>query len=373
MPPLGLNSHRFVLERIVSRRGDPPGRIAVCARPSSTASGAALSLEERPEPRDAVIVRVRGAGVCHTDVHLATERWPDLRLPLVLGHEIAGKVAGVGPVLVYASWGCRECHFCLAGEEQPCPDAIEAGWSADGGYAEWVGVPSERYVFPLTGLDPVQAAPLADAGITPYRAVCRVRERLGRGARPIVIGCGGLGQFAIQYLKLLTDARVLAVDRAAEKQARALALGADDATSPEQLDEAADVVLDFVGSNETLAQAAAQVTPKGCVVQVGEETGTLQFALGRVPHEASFTTSLWGSLDDLTAVLELALRGELRWEVETLPLQDVNLALSRVRRGEVNGRLVLVPRCDWGFFVQTRNPCWDRPRRSTLTDHDVGE
>jgi alcohol dehydrogenase, propanol-preferring len=308
--------------------------------------GAPLSFEERPDPQtehDSVIVRVRGAGVCHTDVHLAAGRWPELRLPLVLGHEIAGEVAGVGPVLVYASWGCRQCRFCLAGEEQLCPEATEAGWTADGGYAEWVGVPSQRYVFPLVGIDPVRAAPLADAGITPYRAVRRVGSLLSREARAIVIGCGGLGQFAIQYLKLLTDARVIAVDRAADKRARALALGADDATAPEELDEPAEVVLDFVGSNETLAQAAAQVTPKGCVVQVGEETGTLRFAIGLVPHEASFTTSLWGSRKDLTDVLELAERGELSWEVEALPLDHANEALDRVRRGEVSGRIVLVP------------------------------
>jgi propanol-preferring alcohol dehydrogenase len=136
---------------------------------------------------------------------------------------------------------------------------------------------------------------------------------------------------------------LLAVDPAATKRERALALGADEALSPDELDEPAEVVLDFVGSDETLAQAAALVRPKGAVVQIGEAAGTLQFALGRVPHEATFTTSIWGSLTDMAAVLELAERGEITWDVETLQLEQANEALDRVRRGDVPGRLVLAP------------------------------
>jgi propanol-preferring alcohol dehydrogenase len=308
--------------------------------------GSPLAIEERPEPRadgDAVVVRVRGAGVCHTDVHLAAGRWPQIELPLVLGHEIAGETASLGRVLIYASWGCRECELCRLGEEQLCSQAAEAGWVHDGGYAELVRVPSERYLFPLGTLDAVAAAPLADAGITPYRAVKRIAPRLDKDAKAIVIGCGGLGQFAIQYLKLLTDARVIAVDSVSSKRERALALGADEAASPDELDERAEAVLDLVGADETLAQAARSVKPKGVVVQIGEATGTLQFALGRVPHKASFTTSIWGSLNEMAAVVDLARSGEVKWDVEALPLEQANDALERVRRGHVAGRLVLTP------------------------------
>ena len=306
--------------------------------------GAPLAVEERPEPEgDGIVVRVRGAGVCHTDVHLASGRWPQIKLPLVLGHEIAGEAPELGSVLVYASWGCGECDLCRVGEEQLCPRATEAGWVRDGGYAELVRVPSEKYLFPLGGLDAVHAAPLADAGITPYRAVRRVSAYIGRGSVAVVIGCGGLGQFAVQYLKLLTAATVIAVDPAALKRERALALGADEAITAGELERPAEVVLDFVGSDETLALAAQAVKPKGVVVQIGEAAGTLAFALGRVPHEAAFTTSIWGSLDDMLAVVELATRGELKWEVETLSLDRANEALDRVRRGDVAGRLVLTP------------------------------
>ncbi|MDR7403610.1 MAG: alcohol dehydrogenase catalytic domain-containing protein, partial [Armatimonadota bacterium] len=132
--------------------------------------GRPLRLEDRPRPRtrgEQVLVRVRGAGVCHSDVHMADGEFAGVRLPLVPGHEVAGDVPGMGPVLVYASWGCGRCQWCRQGDEQLCPDGLDAGWTADGGYAEWMVVPSRRYLIPLGDLDPVRAAPLADAGVTP--------------------------------------------------------------------------------------------------------------------------------------------------------------------------------------------------------------
>ncbi len=288
-------------------------------------------------------MRTLGAGVCRSDLHIVDGRFPDLPLPLVLGHEIAGEAPGVGQVLVYASWGCGRCSFCCAGAEQLCQEAAEPGWLRDGGYADAVLVPSSRYLLPLEGLDPVRAAPLADAGVTPYRAVRRVRETLSRGATAVVIGAGALGQFAIQYLRLLTDARVVAVDVLDVKRRRALELGADEAITPDELDAPARVVLDFVGSDESLSLAARIVERAGLVVVVGEAGGSLPFGFGNVPWEASFTTSTWGSLDELTDVLDLARRDQLSWHVETLPLEEANSALDRLRRGEVLGRLVLTP------------------------------
>ena len=309
------------------------------------AFGSPLELEERPEPTprgDEVLVRVRGAGVCRSDLHIADGRYPELPLPLVLGHEIAGEADG-GDVLVSAAWGCGECSFCRRGDDQLCARAAEAGWLRDGGYAELVLVPSRRYLLPLDGLDPVRAAPLADAGVTPYRTVRRVSDALGAGETALVIGAGGLGQFAVQYLRLLTGARVIVVDLEEEKRRRALELGADEALPPDELDRPARVVLDFVGSDETLALAAQAVERTGVVVLVGESGGSLPFAFGRVPYEATFTTSTWGSRADLAAVLDLARRGELEWHVESLPLELANDAHERLRRGDVLGRLVLTP------------------------------
>lgn len=308
--------------------------------------GGRLVVEERSEPRprgEEVVVRVLGAGVCRSDLHIVEGRFPELPLPLVLGHEIAGEAEGLGEVLVYASWGCGSCGFCRRGEEQLCEQACEAGWLRDGGFADFVVVPSRRYLVPLGGLDPVRAAPLADAGVTPYRAVRRIRDVLQPEETAVVIGVGGLGQFAIQYLRLLTGARVVAVDPVEAKRRRALELGADEGLPPEEVDERVRVVLDFVGSDASLALAAAIVARGGFVVVVGEGGGQLPFSLALVPSAASFTSSVWGSLEDLRAVVELARRSEIDWHVETLPLAEVNTALDRLRRGDVLGRLVVAP------------------------------
>lgn len=308
--------------------------------------GAPLTLEERPAPAargEQVAVRVLGCGVCHTDLHICAGQYPELALPRVPGHEIAGEAEGVGAVLVYASWGCGACSACVRGEEQLCAEVAEAGWARDGGYAEQVLVPSRRYLLPLGDLDPVHAAPLADAGVTPFRAVRRVAPWLGGGARALVIGAGGLGQFAIQFLRLQGTAEIAVLDRSRAKLERALALGAGEVRLPGERLPEAQAVLDFVGSDETLALAAGCVAPGGVVVQVGEAQGRLGFGLGRVPHEAFFTSSIWGSLPDLRAVLDCARRGELEWQVEALPLERANEALHRLAAGGVAGRLVLVP------------------------------
>jgi propanol-preferring alcohol dehydrogenase len=327
--------------RIVAWYADGAVKAAVLRR-----FGESLVLEERPVPepgREGVLVRVRGAGVCHTDLHIVDGRHPEVPLPRVLGHEIAGEAEDLGEVLVWASWGCGTCEWCVRGDEQLCPHATDAGWRRDGGYAEYVVVPSRRYLLPLRGLDPVRAAPLADAGLTPYRAVHRVRPWLEGGGTAVVIGVGGLGQFALQYLRLFTQARVVAVDHSEAKLTRARELGASEAVLPRDSPASARVVLDFVGSEQTLALATKAVERGGIVVQVGDGGGRVPFGLGTSPDEAVLTTSIWGSRRDLEAVLACARRGDVEWDVEALPLAEANTALARLRQGDVRGRLVLVP------------------------------
>ena len=124
---------------------------------------------------------------------------------------------------------------------------------------------------------------------------------------------------------------------------RARELGAAVAVLPGKSPASARVVLDFVGTDQTLALAAKVVERGGIVVQIGEAGGSAPFGLGRVPNEAVFTTSIWGSIEELNAVLDCARRGDLQWDVEALPLAEANTALKRLRQGEVRGRLVLVP------------------------------
>lgn len=320
------------------------------------AVGAGLVVTDRPRPvapQGGTVIDVTACGVCHSDVHVVDGVYPS-PLPLVLGHEVTGVHPELGPVLVYAPWGCGRCRFCLAGEEMLCPDGREAGIFADGGYAEAMAVPSARYLHPLDGLDPVISAPLACGGLTAFRAVKHTlpvlrAARAGTRApnRVVVLGAGGLGQFAIQYLRLLTDAEVVAGDPSPAKQARAVELGATAAATPDELldqgDLPATVVLDFAGADQSLAAAARLVARQGLVVVVGLYGGRIPFGLGAVPHEARFMSSIWGSAAELGELLALARREPIEHTVEVMALADAEQAHQRLRRGEVAGRVVLVP------------------------------
>lgn len=337
------------------------------------APGQELRIEEVPivDPSGTEVrVRVAGCGVCHTDLHIADGTQARVELPLTLGHEVAGFIDAVGPgaagpmrrarlaagdpVIVFGGWGCGTCRDCAAGAEQRCATSRAPGLQADGGYAEAMIVPHPRHLVALRSLDPVRAAPLADAGVTPYRAVRRAEPWLAAGARVLLIGCGALGQFALQYLRLLpvagADLLVAVRELDPARLERASQLGADiglldgdPAMTLAAIGAPADVVIDLVGNDETLAHASAVVAPDGLVLLVGEAGGHLPFGFDRPPVESWLTTVAWGSIDDLRGVVRLAQRGRLRWEVEAVPLRQVASAHARLRAGEVTGRLVLVP------------------------------
>ena len=308
--------------------------------------GGKLRAEERAVPApsgEGVLVRVAAVGVCHSDLHVAEGYFSSAPLPLVLGHEVAGEVEGVGNVLVYTPWGCGDCRFCQAGEEMICPNGREAGMFRDGGYAEYMLVPYRRYLFPIGDLDPVEAAPLGCGGLTAYRAVKHALPWLGKDRRALVIGAGGLGQFAVQYLRRLSDATVWVADVSPQKRERAVELGAELALSPHELEGPFDVALDFVGAQETLELAGRVVDRKGLLEVIGLFGGRIPFGLGAVPHEAHLMSSIWGSLDDLAELVALAQREPLEYTIETMPLEEAQAAHDRLRRGEAKGRLVLVP------------------------------
>ena len=291
---------------------------------------------------DADWYRVLAAGVCHSDVHVAEGRWPKLPTPLVMGHEVVVETAD-GPCVVYPPWGCGQCRFCDATEEQLCGHVEEAGLVRDGGYAEWIQVPHPRYLLPIGDLDPACAVTFGCSSLTPYRAVRKAADRLGSGVRCLQIGAGGLGQYGVQYLRALTDAHVVVADLKAGARERALALGAHEACAPDELEGPFDVVFDYVGADATLAQARDLVRPGGLVVLVGAWEGSVPFGFSRVPHETWWTQSMWGSRDDIADVIAIAQRGDLDFLVERIPLEAAGEAHERIRRGEVDGRLVLVP------------------------------
>jgi propanol-preferring alcohol dehydrogenase len=285
---------------------------------------------------------VVACGICHSDLHVVENLFGS-ELPLVLGHEIVAEDEQLGTVLVYAPWGCGECRFCRASEEMICPDGREAGLYQDGGYAEYVRVPARRYLYPIGDLDPVQAAPLGCGGLTPYRAVRHARAWLQPGSRALVLGAGGLGQFGIQFLRLMTDAVVDVGDPSEIKRERALELGAHAAAAPDELEGPYRAVLDFVGSDDSLARAARLVERQGVAIVVGLYGGRVPFGLGAVPHEAHFLSSVWGSRDELAELIELAHRERLEYTIDTMPLEQAQRAHELLRSGQARGRIVLTP------------------------------
>jgi propanol-preferring alcohol dehydrogenase len=316
------------------------------------------------EPRcDEVLVRVGGAGVCRSDLHIIDGELSDfVREPVTLGHEVAGVVEAVGPdvddlepgggVAVMVGWGCGHCEWCVGGSEQLCPQGDEAGATCDGGFAELMLVPHRRHLVPLGELDPLAASPFGCAALSAYAAVKRVTPSIGPGHTVAVLGIGGLGEFALQLLGQLTGGAVVAIDERSSARRRAREIGVEACATPAEAAMAVEVVsggrgasavIDFVGSEETLALAAGLVARGGVVALLGLAGGTVPFGFFSLAPEASLTTVFAGSVSDLQAVVRLAERGAIESRVVQYPLEEVGRALDDLRAGEVQGRAVLVP------------------------------
>jgi NAD+-dependent secondary alcohol dehydrogenase Adh1 len=324
-----------------------------------------LELVERPVPEPAratdVLVRVGGAGVCATDLH-AIEGLMEpagVSLPRVLGHENAGWVDDVGDgvttvargdaVLVYPPYSCGLCVACRRGNDMHCERHDFTGLSVDGGFADYVLV-SERSLLRLPeGLEPADVAPHADAGLTAYHAVRRVAHLLSPGTTAAVIGVGGVGHIAVQLVRELGASRIVAVDTDERRRRLAGELGADvavgdaaaarDATAG----RGADVVFDFVGTDQTHADALAMLARGGTLSIIGYG-GTLSLPTNPlVVNEHGVVANLVGTWIDLWEILQLHAAGRITLKTETHPLEQVNDVLAKLQEGEVTGRAVLVP------------------------------
>ena len=324
----------------------------------------------RPEPGPGeVVVKVGAAGACHSDLHVlyeldASAVW---RLPMTLGHETAGWVHATGtgvsglregdPVAVYGAWGCGVCRRCAVGMENYCevPTAIGGGGlGADGGMADYLLVPHQRHLVALPdGLDPVTAAPLTDAGLTPYHAVRRSWPKLTPDATCVLIGVGGLGHIGVQIVRATTAAQVIAVDVKPEALELARTVGAHHTVpSDEHAAETiraltggrgAEVVIDFVGATATMNLARAAARTMADVTIVGIGGGEVPFGFFTQPYEVSIATTYWGSRPELVELLVLARRGQVSTETSVYPLDRGVQAYRDLRSGTVTGRAVVVP------------------------------
>ena len=309
--------------------------------------GAKLIYSDYPDPSpkgSETVIEVTACGVCHSDLHVVEGIYPS-PLPMIMGHEVVGIHKELGPVMVYPCWGCLkpDCWACSSGQEMICPNATEAGLFRNGGYAEKMLIKNKSYLVPLGDLDPLSAAPLACGGLTAYRAVSHTLPNLTKKSRVLVIGAGGLGQFGIQFLKIQSDAKVIATDLSSDKLERALAVGADEVASPTELDGTFDAIIDFVGAQNTLELMAKAIARQGTAVLVGIFGGKIPFGFGAVPHEARFMTSIWGTQGQLGELLDLANKHQLKHSVEAISLANAQEAHERLIAGTVAGRIALVP------------------------------
>lgn len=317
-----------------------------------------------------VLVEVAGNGLCHSDVGMsqAPGELMELlgwRVPFTLGHEVGGRVVELGAgatgvsvgdaVAVVSPHSCGACGWCDRGLENLCDDSIVGrGYGIDGGLARYVLVSSTRELVPLRGLDPVIAGPLTDAGATSIHAVKRVAPRLGGESTAVVLGAGGLGSFAIQFLRSMTDARVVAVDISPERRAYALEMGADvaldgvgDSTVAELLDltsGGAEAVLDFVGTDATIGAGLRSTRRAGSYGLIGAAQGRATAPLyDALPKDGEAFTFQASTIADVHDAIELAESGRVRVDVDLFPLDRVAEAYELMERGELRGRAVVVP------------------------------
>ena len=326
-----------------------------------------------------VVVKVRSSGVCHSDIHLweggyegiegqflkATDR--GVTYPLTPGHEIAGMIESLGEeaakeaidkndkVIVYPWIGEGVCPACRVGEENLCDKPRSLGVYTDGGYAEYVLVPSYKYLVKIADLDTDVAATLSCSALTAYGAV--KNADLKPNDNVVIVGAGGgLGLMAVQLAKAVTGARIIALDLDQEKLKIAKENGADEIVSPKDGDPAkrvmeitdnlgADAIIDFVNASKTVETDMKMLRRRGRVVLVGLFGGELKLSLVSMPTRAyRLIGSYTGSLSDLIELVSLAKRGVIEPVVShRFKLSQATEALQMLKDGKILGRGVINP------------------------------
>lgn len=334
-----------------------------------------VEIWDKPIPEiqpDEVLLKVGGAGICHSDLSIISRGDDNPLVGSTLGHEVAGTVEQLGAevqgwalgdaALVALVLSCGQCRECFAGRDNQCTVAsprealrpLSTGIGAPGGMADYIAVKA-RHLEPIGDLDPTAAAPLADAALTPMHAINSVRERLTGDATVALLGLGGLGHVALQILLATTGSRVIALDTDLEKlryaeQHGAIAMASNGAAAAEILrltdGIGADVVLDFVGVQPTVETAVAIVRNGGAIRFVGLGGGSFEYVAGRgsgLPYGVNIERAYGGTRSDMREAVALAQQGKITIEVVRYPLDDAVQAFDDLHHGRVKGRAVLVP------------------------------
>ena len=313
-----------------------------------------------------VIVRIGGAGVCRTDLHIVEGVWRDhvdLAFPHIMGHENAGWVEAVGggvesvavgdPVICHPLVTSGHCLACRRGDDMHAAESRFPGINAPGGYAEYL-LTGERSLIKLPqSLAPKDVAPYTDAGLTAYRAAKKAAAHLVPGAFAVVVGAGGLGHIGIQALAALTPAEIVALDRSDLALGLARECGAHhvvkaDAGAVEAVldltgGRGAEAVIDFVGEGDAIDNGLAMTRNGGFYYIVGYG-GRIQIpAIDMIVSEKTIVGNLVGTYAELVELMALADRGLVTLAVREYGLADANRALRDLAEGTVRGRAVLVP------------------------------
>jgi NAD+-dependent secondary alcohol dehydrogenase Adh1 len=324
-----------------------------------------LQLTDVPEPTIEgpldVIVKIGGAGVCRTDIHILEGQWEQksgVELPYTIGHENAGWVHAVGDAVTNVTVGdkvilhplitCGLCRACRSGDDVHCEKSSFPGIDTNGGYAQYLRTTARSVVKIDDSLEPADVAALADAGLTAYHAAAKVARATNPGQVCVVIGAGGLGHIGIQVLKAISGVTVVVVDRnpAAEIGADKVIV-ADGSHVQQVLDltggHGAEAVLDFVGEGGATKEGVAMLRRAGNYFVVGYGENIDVPTIDVISTEINFIGNLVGSYNDLQELMVLAAQGKVKLHTSKYPLEEFQRAIDDLDAGRVRGRAILIP------------------------------
>ena len=329
-----------------------------------------VSYEDVPDPKieqpNQVIVRIGGAGVCRTDLHVVEGIWREktnIALPYIMGHENAGWVEEVGkavtefkkgdPVICHPLVTSGHCLACRRGDDMHADGSSFPGINANGGYADYLLTGVRSLIKLPQSLAPKDVAPYTDAGLTAYRAAKKASRHLVPGQFAVVIGAGGLGHIGIQVLKALCAAEIIVVDRAEGSLALAKKCGGDHGVKADGNEveavmaltggHGAEAVIDFVGEGESIERGLAMTRNAGYYYIVGYGGKINIPTLDMITSEKTIVGNLVGTYPELVELMALADRGLVNLATREYPLRAANDALHDLHNGKIHGRAVLIP------------------------------